>query len=272
MRSILLHIYNDDCQESRLQAALALARQCDGHITCVQAVSFEFGVPGDFYGTMAAQMAVEYDKVAREDRERIEGRLAKEDVRWTWHKSSGPATSLIARHAPLNDIVVMGAHNPYGTPETPSHLVTALTELVRAPLLVVPAEWDAFNLDVPAMIAWNGSPEAAHALRFTMPLLSRAAEVHILTVTEEKDADRFDLPPTGAAEYLARHGIEAEIVEFSVQSGKSTAETIMEAATSRKGGYLVMGAYGHSRLRERILGGVTRDMLRDPKIPLLLAN
>ena len=103
-------------------------------------------------------------------------------------------------------------------------------------------------------------------------MLSRASQVQLLTVREQQDAERPDLLPTDAAKYLARHGIEAEIVELASDGKLSTAEILSQAAEIRKAAYLVMGAYGHSRFRERILGGVTRDMLTNPKTPLLLSH
>lgn len=272
MRSILLYIHDDDCLEARLQVALDLCRQFDGHLTCLQAVPYDLGVAGDFYFPVATQVTSQLHQAAEEVRERIEPRLAKEDVRWDWIYSDGLASHQIPRHAPLHELLVVGAHNPTGNAQHPSKLVSELVSQMRAPILVVPASTRGFSLDVPAAVAWNGSPEGAHALRAASPLLARASQVHILTVGEDKDIERFDLPATEAAQYLARHGIEAEIVELPANAESSIADVLNEGAEHREAAYLVMGAYGHSRFRERILGGVTRDMLRDPKIPLLLSH
>lgn len=272
MRKILLHVYDDDCFEARLQVALDIARQCHGSITCVQAVPYDYGVPGDFYGAMSAQIIVEYDKIAREARESIESRLAKEVVSWSWVWNSGSAAGLIAAHAPIHDLIIVGAHDPLGKPKSPSRLVGELIERVRAPILVVPAGTRSFDLESPAVVAWNGSAESAHALRAAVPALALASSVHILSVSEEKDSERFDLPSTQASEYLAAHDIKSELTELSLEGSASVAETLVKAAMARNGGYIVMGAYGHSRFREQVLGGVTRDMLRDPAIALLLSH
>lgn len=274
MRSIILHIHEDDCLESRFQAALDLGRRFKGHLTCLQAIPFEFGVPGDFYGTLAAQMAVEFHEQAGRVRADYEARLAKEDVAFDWQVNEGAATRLIARNAPLSDIIVVGAHNPSGAAGKPSRLVADLIGTLRAPLLVVPPDLKSFQAGTPAAIAWNASAEAAHAIAGSMPLLRAASAVHILTVREPEERGRISLPSLSAAEYLARHGIEAEIVEIPHAHGDATsiAEKLMDAAIIRKAGFLAMGAYGHSRLRERVLGGVTRQMLMDPPLPLLLGH
>lgn len=274
MRSILLHIHDDDCLEARFQAALDLGRHFRSHVTCLQAIPYEFGVPGDFYGTMAAQMTVEFHKQAKQIQEKYEARLEKEDVPFSWHISDGPATRLIGKHAPLSDIAIFGAHNPVGDGKKPSALVTDLVGALRAPMLVVPAKLKSFQPIAPAAIAWNGSAEAAHAIAGSLPLLRQASEVHILTVRESKDEERFTFPSLSAAEYLARHGIEAEIVDVPHDDDDKTsiADKLVGAAINRKAAFLVMGAYGHSRLRERILGGVTRELLMDPQLPLLLGH
>lgn len=274
MRSILLHIHEDDCLEARFQAALDLARQFDGHITCLQAIPYEFGVPGDFYGNVAAQMAIEFRKEARRIRDTYEARLAKEDVRWEWFDSDGSASRLIHQHAPLSDLTIFGSRNPVGRADLPSTLVSDMIGELRAPIMVVPAGLKSFSAQAPAMIAWNGSPESAHALCGAMPMLLRAEKVCILIVREAKDEQRSAFPSLSAAEYLARYDIEAEIVEIphDREDKTSIASKLLKACEMRKGGYLVMGGYGHSRVRERILGGVTRDLLKNPDIPLIMSH
>lgn len=273
MRSILLHIYEDDCLEARFQTALDMTRHFDAHLTCLYAMPYEFSMPGDFYGSMAAQLAAEQQKSARRIREKFKKRLASEGVQWDWIESGGSATSFIQRHAPLSDIVIFGAHNPAGNVDTPSLLVSDLIGQLRPPMMIVPANMGPFVLEVPAMVAWNGTAEASHALVAALPMLKVASRVHVLEVQEENSSEnRTTLPATEAAEFLARHGIESEIVQLPRDPAESIAATLLSAATMRNAGYLVMGAYGHSRLRERIFGGVTRELLKDPKIPLILSH
>ena len=123
----------------------------------------------------------------------------------------------------------------------------------------------------PVLVAWNGSSEAAVALRAAKPLLALASKVTIASVAEESDQVRFDFPASEAAKYLSREGIDAELV--SIPRGEAKiADTLFSAAQMRDCGLMVMGAYGHSRLAEMLLGGVTRRMLSDPQIPILMAH
>ncbi|WP_156423856.1 universal stress protein [Erythrobacter sp. YT30] len=275
MRSILLHVYDDKCFEARLQVALDIARQCKGRLTCAQAAPYDFGMPTDFYGAMSAEMMVEYTKTSKKFRAKVEKELSNEGVAWSWASSGGSAMNLIACHAPIHDLVIVGAHDPLQLKGSPSRFVGELLERVRAPILVVPEHVKSFDVDGPVTVAWNGAPESAHALRAALPLLSRSSSVQILTVEEKKKTKReekFDLPSMQASEYLAQNDITSELIELPRKKGDSIAETLVTASKIREAGYLVMGAYGHSRFRERILGGVTRDMLREPQLPLFLSH
>jgi nucleotide-binding universal stress UspA family protein len=139
------------------------------------------------------------------------------------------------------------------------------------PVLVVPADTKSFDVGAPMLVAWNGSSEGAHALRAAVPLLACSCKVTLASVVEEAERARFDLPSTEGARYLSRHGIECEMVEIPRGEAK-VADTLFSAAQMRECGLLVMGAYGHSRLAELIMGGVTRRMLSAPQMPILLAH
>ena len=117
------------------------------------------------------------------------------------------------------------------------------------------------------MIAWDGSQEAAIAMRLALPLLRQAESVELLTVAEKPS----DFPARDAAIWLSRHGVSATIIERA-DSGDGV-ETIIRAVISeRRAAFLVQGAYGHSRLRETLFGGVTRGLLANAPVPLFLAH
>lgn len=271
MRSILLHARRDDCFESRLQVALDVARQFDAHLTCLQAVSFDVAVPGDLYGTVIAEMIPVIRDAAQEFRGQVEQRLAKEDVRWSWAEEFGVEESYLLEYAALSDLVVVSAAPSELGSRGPSPLVGSLAIHSRTPLLVVPNNQPGLSVGGPALVAWNNSAEASRALKAAVPLLSRASSVSLAIVAEEKADPEYEIPPLRGVEYLARHGIEAEIVELT-PSSEGIAVTLEEAAELRGAGYLVMGAYGHSRLRQMLFGGVTRRLLTQPGLPLFLAH
>lgn len=271
MRSILLHAHRDASFDARLQAALDIARQCDAHVTCLQAITYDLALPGDFYGTLAAEMIPVTTEEADRFRDQVEARLRAEDVRWDWAEEAGMADSRLLEYAALADLVVLGATPPEVERRGPSQLVGTMAIHGRTPLLVVPKDFKDFTTTRPALVAWNGSSEASRALKAAVPLLARSSKVWLASVAEPEADGPFDLPPLRGAEYLARHGIDCEVVELP-KGPEGIATTLSEAALVRGASYMVMGAYGHNRVMEVLFGGVTRRMISNPALPLLLAH
>jgi nucleotide-binding universal stress UspA family protein len=271
MKSILLHIDHDRAMTARLQVALDIARATNGHITCLQAVSYEVFAPGDFYGSAIAAAMPVIKQAADELRTKIEAELEHEGVTWDWRFVYGIAAHRLLEHSALADIVIVGPSDFGEGQHGPSALVGDLVLKARAPVLVVPADARSFDASAPMMVAWNGSTEAAHALRGAVPLLACSCKVTLASVAEESDKARYDVPSTDGARYLSRHGIECEIVEIPRGEAR-IADSLFSAASLRECSLMVMGAYGHSRLAEMLLGGVTRRMLSDPQMPILLAH
>jgi len=271
MKSILVHINRDDGQEARLQAALDIVRAFEGHLSCLQTTPIEAFASIEPYGVdfQLAETIARMREMDREEREAMEVRLRGEGISWDWAAEMGDARRLVGEHSWLADLVVVSQPAQDWLPPTPPSPVAADVVLhSRAPVLTVPDDCRGIDCGGPVAIAWNGSPEACAAIRAALPLLERASTVHLIAVTGE---DGLDLPSTDASAYLARHGVESELVELERRDAP-IAELLLAAATVRKASCLVTGAYGHSRLRENILGGVTRDLLRKAKLPLLLAH
>jgi nucleotide-binding universal stress UspA family protein len=138
------------------------------------------------------------------------------------------------------------------------------------PSIVLPAELAApVALDT-VIIAWDETRAAARAIADAMPLLEKAKQVRILTVVGEKPiaAGRAG---TGLAQHLAFHGIEA-IVDEADAAGRPIGDVLQDQAKTHSADLLVMGAYGHSRLQEFILGGATKSMLTRPPTTLFLSH
>ena len=115
------------------------------------------------------------------------------------------------------------------------------------------------------LIAWNGSSQASRAVAFAMPFLEKAQEVTIAVGGHEGH-----VPAASLAVYLERHGIRAAVENFSVTG--SIGKAILDRAGRLGADMIVMGAYGHSRLREMMLGGATREVLSAATLPVLMAH
>jgi nucleotide-binding universal stress UspA family protein len=267
MKSILLHVSDGNAMEARFQSALVLARAFDAHLTCLQVTPVEIMISSDFYSGIYATTEL-FDKIqedTKQTRAALEQRLAGEGVRWDWlDVTEDPAFALIERAA-LADLVILGL--PDSEAGKARALVADVAVTVRAPVLVVPQHLRTFDCSGAALVAWNGSMEAAHALRAALPLLVRAASVRIATVAD----DDVRLPTKAAAEYLSRHGVHAEICNWQRGTGRIS-DALLDGAKAAGSAYLVAGAYGHTRFREAILGGVTRELLEAASLPLLLTH
>ena len=271
MKSILLHIDHDPAMTARLQVALDIARSSNGHITCLQAVSYEIFAPGDMYGAAIAAAIPVIKENADNLRARIEKELEHEGVPWDWHFEYGMASQRLIEASTLADIVILGPADAGMSGRSLSSIIGEVVLNAPVPVLVVPADSGSFDVGAPMLVAWNGSPESAHALRAALPLLACSCQVTLASVIEAGQRDRFVLPSTEGAKYLSRHGIDCELVEIP-RGEAPIADMLFLAAEMRECSLMVMGAYGHTRLAELLLGRVTRKMLSVPRMPIFLAH
>ena len=270
MKNILLHIHDDDEQPSRLDVALDLVAQTGGHLTCVQVTPME-GFAGEPYGGLFG-MAALIDTIHSSDkalRIATEARLARAGLGWQWHSCDGNVVECLIGQAMLADLVVLS--QPAGADRRPARqplaIVGDVVMYTRCPVLLVPQGASTMTLDAPVVVAWNGSAEAAHGLRVALPLLERASAVHIVEVSDDEPG----VCAREAALFLSRHGIGADVHEWPAK-GRRVSVALLHAAAELSAAYMVMGAYGHSRLRETVLGGVTRELIATTNLPLLLAH
>jgi nucleotide-binding universal stress UspA family protein len=138
------------------------------------------------------------------------------------------------------------------------------------PLIVVPhAHKQGLKLDR-IIICWDGSRPAARAIADSLPFLERAKSIDIVVVTGERDKSG-EITGTNMRRHLARHGINVEIKHIT-GGGTGVQSAILSHATETGSDFMVLGGYGHSRLREFILGGVTRSILRSMVVPVLMSH
>lgn len=241
------------------------------YVTADQAVSYEIFAPGDFYGSALSAAMPKIKEAAQALRDKTETLLKAEDVSWEWEFCYGMAEHHLLSHSALQDVIIVGPRDVSEHGNRPSDMVGDLVMGSRTPVLVVPENNASFDVNAPVLVAWNGSAEACAALRASLPLLQTASQVYLASVAEDNPKDRHKLPPVDGAKYLSRYGIHAELVE--VPKGEAAiADTLESAAQMRECSAMVMGAYGHSRLAQMLMGGVTRRSLTDPALPILMAH
>lgn len=269
IKTMLFHVQIDRGLSDRVQVALSLARAFGAHLHLLHVTPIEAYTMADSFNTLvSADVIGVLEQEAAKLREKLEQQLANEDVSWDYEEVTGALLPHLVQRAALSDLVLTG-RNPSELEFGPA--ITLLGDMlhrVRAPLFVIgddAREVDPFG---PAMVAWNGSYEAADALRSAVPLLKLASQVRVITVEEPKD---YRFPSTGALEYMSRHGIHAELV-VRPRIDESIEEELLEQAAADRASYIVMGGYSHARAGEFLFGGVTRSLLKKCPVSLVMAH
>ena len=184
----------------------------------------------------------------------------------SWHEETGYAESWIERRGRLADLTVI--QRPTAVEDVVTRRAVEIAILgTGRPLLVTPPTVPE-RIGGNVAIAWNGSAEAARSVGVAMPFLAKASSVTVLS------ADKGQTPGPDAADlvdYLTWHGIKARVAAVAVEGG-STGKALLAEASNAGADLMVMGAYTHSRIREMIMGGVTRRVLDETGIPVLMVH
>lgn len=183
----------------------------------------------------------------------------------SWNSISGNDGRDLAHRGRLFDLLVMAKANDQVGGVDSIQMEAALFDTGR-PLLVVAGK-DLKRKFSTIVIAWDGSREAAHCVALSLPFLSQAKQVYIMSVGQRDPGMEIE----DLGRYLERHGVKAEYCQFS-NSKNSVAYTLIDASLEKGADLVVMGAYGHSAIGESLFGGVTRDFLENGKISLFLAH
>ena len=274
IKDLLVHLDETPASATRLQAALALAAACGAQVSALYLVAEPF-LPGMGGRHLPAELLREHLAHAEAEAETLlAGARTEADrhgVALDIIRESGSLDRLphlLARHARYTDLTIVGQ------PDLAAHGVddTALTEAAFMdsghPALVIPRAGIAVLPPRRALIAWDGSREAARAASDAIPLLRFAENVLILVVELRDAGDQLE---SKLAAHLLRHEVKAEVRQIA-SGGAGIANVLLGQARDEAADLLVMGGYGHSRLREMFVGGTTRDILEHMTVPVLFSH
>ena len=211
--------------------------------------------------------------VCDKEREAFEHAASLRGLSAEWRMVDAGAESDPALHARYADLTILGQLDP---DRGDSDLIRARPEHVTLasgrPILVVPYAGRYETVGRRVLIGWSATREAARAVNDAMPLLAGAEIVTVLTIDAREGPDAHgELPGADISLHLARHGVKAEI-ERTVSAGISAGDVLLSRAADLGADLLVIGAYGHSRVRELLLGGVTRSILQSMTLPVLMSH
>lgn len=280
-KDLLVHLDGTAQARHRLDFAAALAATHEAHLTGLYILDLvpAFGAlahtyPGriDQLKTYATIREAELNK-AKEVEALFRDLLRRGDMDGEWRFIESLPSETVALHARYADLTIVGQIDPQNPPAVNSMRIPEEVLLSSGrPVLVIPyiARYKATGENV--IVAWKPTREAARALADALPLLVHAAKVTVLTVNPERGVDSEPgIPAADIALHLARHGVWVEAAT-TVANDIAVGDVLLNAVADSGADLLVMGGYGHSRAREFALGGVTRQILQQMTVPVLMAH
>lgn len=272
----LLLVVSDDAERPAAQDyAVSLAFAYEAHLAGA-AIVHDLVVPGTVFDAAAAGLLAEFraqsEAAAAKDIAKFEEKCRRERLKseaLTLDARTIGAGQMLALTARRYDLTIVRQSAPDEDDDNQVLAEAALFSSGR-PVLIVPyMHAKPYKLDR-VCVAWDGGARSARALSDAMPFLTRAKQVEIVTVTP--DTKDVEAPGAGIARHLARHGVNVAFKNLITDSTTTIAAKILSNATSEGADLLVMGGYGHSRLRQFVLGGVTREVLESMTVPTLMSH
>jgi nucleotide-binding universal stress UspA family protein len=208
--------------------------------------------------------------IAAERRFRQQLEDASLELDWKW--IVGSAAQEISSHARYVDLVVIG--QPDADDPSSVDQMSVVSEILLTsgrPAIVVPRAGTFPTIGERVLIAWNGSREAARAVNDALPILVAAKSVTVLSVSPDLVTDDETAPSANLVRHLARHGIKAEATAMT-GTDASVGDLLLTRSVDWSADLIVMGAYGHSRFVELLLGGATRSLLRRTTVPIFMSH
>lgn len=263
---------------ARIDVASQLARDFDAHLTGLY-VSAPPLVPPAILAQLPPEVREIPARAGREGaekarmlfNERIE--LSGSGLSTEWREAEGDVAAVASLHARYADLTVIGQTDPDGVPlgairDLPERLILG----AGRPVLVVPYIGRFGTVGERVLLAWNASREATRAANDALPLLQKAARVTVLAVNPRGGPRGHGaVPGADIALHLARHGVRVEAASVATDE-VAVDDMLLSQAADAGADLIVMGAYGHSRVGELVLGGATRHMLRQITMPVFMSH
>jgi nucleotide-binding universal stress UspA family protein len=277
IKHILVHLDASPRSAHRLHVARQLAAVHEASVTALFAVNSSF-VEMPFAmaeSSDAGAMALKLDADRRE-RARSSLNLAAEgrgpEVHWQELRGEPPIWGF-TQAAYCADLLVLGQREPgvATTGDLPSDFVESVVIDSGKPTLVIPYAADTTTIGKKILVAWNASRESSRALSAALPLLARAGEVHVVSWSDPQAASQAAGDRALLEQYLASHGVQATL-HWHGDGPREAGERLLSLAADLGSDLLVMGCYGHSPTRERVLGGATRTVLQSMTVPVLFTH
>jgi len=274
---ILVHLDQSPRAQARLDIAASLARQHGAHLTGLQVIDVAIPVMAMADGGGGGAVIAELMEQMRQSalaacvklKAAFDAALTREGIMGKWRQVEGTTPEILALHGRYADLLVLGQDDPES--DSAGLLEMVLFDSGR-PVLAIPFAGNFKSIGKRVLVGWNASREATRALHDALPLIAQAENTTVFLANPNRGLGAHGQEPgADIARHLARHGLKVEVAK-AMADDVSDSALLLNHASDMGADLLVMGAYGHSRLREFILGGVTRSLLREMTVPVLLSH
>ena len=275
IKNLLVHIDHSEACKHRVNTAIDLAKKYDARLAALFVVP-DYFVPAYVEAQLSADVIVQINDQAREQAEEamslIRQQIAESGLSADIYIEEGGLINILTDYARYTDLVILGQSQP----DDPDNLSESLADHVvlesGSPCLVIPYIGCRQTFGKRVLLAWNESRESARALKDALPLLKLASKVTVLLIKPKThNEEQTEIQKEVMRDYLADHGIDAA-VSLCIDSQHNTGDIMLAEAIDNDIDLIVMGAYGHSRLRELVLGGATRHLLQQMTVPVFLSH
>ena len=271
IKDLLIHVDESESCSSRLHAGKLVANESDAHVTGMFTYQIsasmgygDFGIPSDVL-TNLEKAHLERAAMARKHFDRT---TETWQSKTSWECHEGDRASTISSVSAHHDLVLLSQFNENDEQDHNKGIAAQVAIDSGRPVMVVPHSFYGDHIGKRIFVAWNGKKESVRATHDAMPFLQAADAVEIARINQSNGED---LPCIDIANHLARHGVNIESSAAQTPS-MFIGEAILYMAQGFGADMIVMGAYGHTRLREIILGGATRHVLAKSHIPVLVSH
>ncbi|WP_144156212.1 universal stress protein [Paraburkholderia sp. BCC1885] len=275
-KTIVVHLDTSRHAHARLEMALQLAKHFGAHLVGVFAVFNPD--PRAFY-----VMAGSAEYFAAQDHLRLErsgalerlfhAELKRAELAGEWVAVDQAANLTVPHRGHYADLVIAGQEDPHD-PESyvGDYFSESLVMSAGRPVLLAPYAANAAAPGGHVMVCWDGSREATRVVHDALPFMRTARLTTIVSVNGEPGQSRVRIPGADIATVIARHGIRVEVKNLDLPAGRAVGDMLLSQANTLGADLLVMGAYGHARWQELVMGGATRTILKSMTLPVLMSH
>jgi len=268
--SVLVHVSDNHRSPVWTEFALRVAERHEAHLIGLFTMAPP-QLPTQIMGYVPPELIQRYEQdiaeAAQNAKAAFEKTVDRAAVQTEWRQVGGHPRESLILHSRYSDLTIIGQFEGDSDPDSEG-LADTLVLSAGGPVLIIPYAGNFNTVAETVMVAWNGTKEAARAVRDALPFMRAASNTYVVCVNAPNEDH---IAGTDVATYLSRHGVTAEVRNV-VAPEISIGDAILDAIADYSCDMLVMGGYGHSRLRELAFGGVTRLILGQMTVPALLSH